>query len=120
MFFDNVEFHAMQSSLDALWMQQQATLQNIANYETPGYKAQNISFEDVLKEEGAKTGGGKYAFKADVFVDENAEVRPDGNNVNMEAENIKLMQNYYQSLYLYQKISGQMGNFRYVLNNAFK
>ena len=47
-------------------------------------------------------------------------MRPDGNNVDADAESMKLYQNYVRQLYLYQKISGQFTNLRYVLNQAAK
>ncbi len=45
MLYNNIEFKAMQSSLDALWMKQRVISDNIANYETPGYKAKTVIFK---------------------------------------------------------------------------
>lgn len=121
MLFDTVEFHAMQSSLDSLWMRQKAISHNIANYETPNYKSKDVVFENVLK--GAQlntTGGGKYQFQTSMVTDENTKVRPDGNNVDLDVESLKLYQTYAQSSYLTQKINGQFTNMRYVLTNFMK
>lgn len=120
MLFDTVDFNAMTSSSEALWLKQKVILQNIANYETPNYKAKTVTFEDALKNAREKDGTGRYNFKANIEEDETLEVRTDGNNVNLEVENIELFRTYVQSAALYQKISGQFTNFRYVLNNAFK
>ena len=70
-----------------------------------------------LKRAGAK---GAYDLKAHILTDEATEMRPDGNNVDADAESMKLYQNYVRQLYLYQKISGQFTNLRYVLNQAAK
>ncbi|MDR3572535.1 MAG: flagellar basal body rod protein FlgB [Anaerolineaceae bacterium] len=40
---------AAQSALDGLNLQQQAISRNIANIDTPGYRAETVNFEDVLK-----------------------------------------------------------------------
>ena len=112
--FDSKEFGLMRSSLDGLAVQQQAILHNLANLETPGYKAKYVTFEDTLRE----AQGERYDLKAHVYTDEATSIRADGNNVDADAESMKLYQNYVQQLYLYQKISGQFTNFRYVLTNG--
>ena len=115
MLFDTKTLGLMRDSLTGLAMQQQAILHNLANLETPGYKTKHVTFEDTLK--GA---GGKYDLKARVYTDDATSIRPDGNNVDSDAENMALYQNYVQQLYLYQKIGGQFTNLRYVLNQSAK
>ena len=39
MFYDSLAFQAMRSSLNGLAIEQNIILHNLANYETPGYKA---------------------------------------------------------------------------------
>lgn len=113
--FESKEFKAMQSSMDALWLKQKIISQNLANYETPGYKAKSVKFEDVMSEASKR-----YDFRAAVITEENTEVRPDGNNVDLEKENLELYRTYLQSAYLSQKISGQISTMRYVLSQSFK
>jgi len=116
-----MEFKAMQSSLDALWMKQRVISDNIANYETPGYKAKAVTFQNVLSDAvKSQSGKNEYHFQATVSTDTTTSVRPDGNNVNMEKETIELWKSYAQYSYLTQKISGQFSNIRYVLNQAMK
>ena len=115
MLFDSKSFGIMKSSLDGLAIQQQAILHNLANLETPGYKAKSVTFQDVLA--GEETGGA-YDLKAYITTDDTTSIRPDGNNVDSDTESLKLYQNYVQQLYLYQKISGQFTNLRYVLNQS--
>ena len=120
MFYDSLSFNAMKSSLDALAIEQKVILQNLANYETPGYKSKNVSFENVLREASKKDGSGKYDFKAKIYAENNTVVRPDGNNVDSDAESLKLYQNYVQTMYLYQKISGKFTNMDYILEQSAK
>lgn len=123
--FNNLSFKAMESSLNALWMKQNTIVHNLANYETPGFKAKSVSFQDVLKDARqedrvGKDGGTKYRFQAVVTTADSTTVRPDGNNVDVDKENIELMDTYFQTLALYQKINGQISDMRYVIGQAFK
>ncbi len=115
MLFDSKSVGLMRSSLNGLALQQEVILHNLANLETPGYKAKSVSFKDVLKGEGDR-----YDMKAQIVTESGTSIRPDGNNVDADTESLKLYQNYVQQLYLYQKISGQFSNFRYVLNQSAK
>ena len=115
MLFDTRSLGMMRSSLEGLSVQQQVILHNLANLDTPGYKAKYVSFEDTLK-----GMGDRYDLKAHVITDEATSIRPDGNNVDADTESLKLYQNYVQQLALYQKISGQFTNLRYVLNQGPK
>ena len=112
MFYDSLAFQAMRSSLNGLAIEQNIILHNLANYETPGYKAKSVK--------SRKDGSGRYDFKATVFEQEDTTMRPDGNNVDSDVESLKLYENYVQTLYLYQKISGQFTNMNYILEQSAK
>lgn len=116
MLFNSSALGMMRSSLQGLALEQEVILHNLSNLDTPGYKARYVTFEDTLK----GMSGGRYDLKAHVFTDEATEIRPDGNNVEADAESLKLYQNYIQQLTLYQKINGQFTNLRYVLNQGPK
>ena len=84
MFFDSKQFQVMTGSLQALSMQQQMILHNLANVETPGYKSKSVSFVDTLADE--------------------------------QNRSMKLYENYVTQLAMYQIITGQFTNFRYVMS----
>lgn len=63
MFYDSLAFQAMRSSLNGLAIEQNIILHNLANYETPDYKAKSVKFEDVLKESSRKDGSGGMILK---------------------------------------------------------
>lgn len=115
MLFNSKSLGMMRSSLQGLSIQQEVILHNLSNLDTPGYKARYVSFEDTLK-----GMGDRYDLKAHVITDEATSIRPDGNNVDGDTQSMALYQNYVQQLYLYQKISGQFTNLRYVLNQGPK
>lgn len=115
MIFDSKQLQIMSSGLNALATQQKTILHNLANLETPGYKAKRVVFQDILKDEQ-----GRYQVRHRVEATEDTVRRPDGNNVDTDAESLRLFENYTQQQYLYQKISGQINNYRYVLKSGPK
>jgi flagellar basal-body rod protein FlgB len=70
-------------ALDALNQRQQAIASNVANLETPGYIAREVSFEASLRS-AARIGSPE---DADVSVSKSlAPTRLNGNNVNIDME----------------------------------
>lgn len=58
--FDDIGFRALSTALDGLSARQRITSNDIANVDTPGFKAQYVKFEDqlqhALKNDNAETG----------------------------------------------------------------
>ena len=115
--FNDSSFISLQNGLDAMWLKQQVASHNLANVETPGFKAKKVEFKKVL--ENAKTGesGG---FEAVVETDEETAARPDGNNVQVESEELELWKAYTQYSALPTRMSGKLSTLRYVINNTGK
>ena len=82
--FDSVTFVAMNSALDGLSMRQRVIADNIANLQTPGFRAGRVSFEASLAD-AVRQGTGAAA-AAGSRSDEPA--RADGNNVNLDTETL--------------------------------
>ena len=120
MFFQGRSFKTMEAGVNATWMQQQIHTQNIANYETPNYKAKSIVFSEALAR--SKGAGGKKLAALSVRVIDNQDttVRPDGNNVDMDAESLSLYKAYVHYSMLLDKIKSEIDNQNYVVNNAPK
>lgn len=89
---------------DASWMRQEAISNNIANVNTPGYKRQDVAFEDSLQEAISnsryRSTDEKVAnlSKADLrirsYTDSSGfSYRLDGNNVDIDTENAALARN---------------------------
>lgn len=111
--FDSQNVKLMQAGLDALWMKQKAHANNIANVETVGYKAKKVEFKAVLDEKKRKG-----RMDINVFENQTTSARLDGNNVDMEQEQMELWSTYAQYSYMTNKASSQMKNIRYVINNS--
>lgn len=83
---------------DYLWQKQQVTLNNIANASTPGYKAQYVTFQDELKrnigldknKSSSNIRDGINNSRIRVHTKNNETNRLDGNNTNMDVEQVEL------------------------------
>lgn len=82
--------------LDLSSLELKLTAQNMANVDVPGYRAVGFDFAQEMersigealasrKQGGAKTGSGVNVTKVDGLVE-----RPDGNNVSMDREGMKM------------------------------
>lgn len=121
MIFQDNKFKVLQSSLDALWIKQKVITNNIANYETPGFKASRVSFNNVLRqtmENGVLKE--KNMLEVDIKKDQSFSSRLDGNNVDIEKEQLEMWDTYAQYTYLSQNISKKLQNMSYVINNIGK
>ena len=122
----------LEKSVQFLWTKQAAILDNIANAETPNYKAKVVTFEDSLRTKleqrlasartaalRAGTGGetrtaGRVSTsslrriieEAEPYVFEaDEETRMDDNGVNTTDQMVELIRNAYQQQYVYQAIN---------------
>jgi len=83
--FDDVTSSALRVAASGLALRQRVIANNIANVDTPGFRAGKVEFEQAL---GAAVAGGEPA-STHVSVGESAEpTRLDGNNVNLDEETL--------------------------------
>ncbi len=100
------------SALRGLDAQRQANEHNIANIETPGFRARRVSFEDSLKRAIANDdpGGVKYTTSLS-----NLSTRWDGNNVRLDDELTALEENALKQQLLTRAVNDQFGRTRAAL-----
>ena len=84
----DLTMQAIQSSLDGLAARQRIIAQNLANSETPGYLAQNVNFEDSLRNALA---AGDPAATAVTTSTSSDPTTPNGNNVNVDSQTVALI-----------------------------
>ena len=96
--------NVLDRAADASWLRNQAISNNIANATTPGYKRQDVSFEKELRR---ALGNSKYEsmdskvynlnpndINPRVYTDAaDYSYRMDGNNVDIDTENVYLAEN---------------------------
>jgi len=117
--FSNSVYSA-EKMADYLWEKQKVTLDNIANSSTPGYKAQYVTFEDELRQ---KLHSGKASemrnnienskIRVETKKDENT--RMDGNNVNVDVEEVELASTTIQYQYALRSITDDLARLRSVI-----
>jgi flagellar basal-body rod protein FlgB len=124
----------LQKGLEASWLRNAVIRNNIANAETPGFKSSDVEFESIFAASlegtgfhGTKTnprhidiGGGQDPFSVTAVVDKNRKtgMRMDGNNVDIEDENVKLAQNslYYNTILT--KMNSELSRLRMAINEG--
>ena len=111
---------------DASWQRNEAISNNIANVDTPGYKRQDVAFESVLQQ---ALGNNRYQSMDDkvanvnlsrlrgrAYVDyANYSYRLDGNNVDIENENVMLAENQLKYQGLISSINQEFTNLQTVM-----
>lgn len=123
----------LQKALDGTWQRQRAIANNIANHETPGYKAIRVNFEDSLEKEIKKLENGvptKEKITESIETLKNSEIsvysdystsnRADGNNVDMDLENIEMAKTQIQYQYLTRSMTDMFARLRYAISEGKK
>ncbi len=99
--FSNID--RLVKELDVKVLKTELISSNIANIDTPGYKAKDLKFDHYLQESmddlNLKTTNPKHirdessVVEGNLIVENSKPGRADGNNVNVEEEMLKLVKN---------------------------
>ncbi|MEZ3503690.1 MAG: flagellar basal body rod protein FlgB [Lachnospiraceae bacterium] len=108
--------------LDYLWGRQTVTLNNIANDDTPGFKSQYVAFEETLgkKIRDANKGNGSMQDIAQAIGQSKARLhttwdetsRLDGNNVDMDQEQVDLVRTAYEYQYMLSSLNNDISRLK--------
>jgi len=115
-----------QRTLDVSWTKQKVALDNIANVDTPGYKAKYVLFEDELRQKLSRFQGREDLRRSDAGGIRDAIrssrmqlrqrddeiIRADENNVNLDVEELEIVRNTYQYQFALRQISDQLSRLR--------
>ena len=122
-FLDNNMFDLSRKVLDFVWQKQTVTMDNIANAETPGYKAKYVTFEDELKSkldyQSGKTASDIRStinsVEAQVHESNDESTRADGNNVNVDVVSMELAKAALQYEFLLKSYNDDLTRLRTVI-----
>lgn len=118
MYLDSIAFKAMENGIKQMALKQEIHTQNIANIDTPDYHYKTVSFENTLKDAMDNNSKKEYSFKSMVSQVPETNVLVDGNNVDVDKENLELYSAYIQSSAIVSKLNSAINNLRYVLTNS--
>lgn len=118
--------NVLDKAADASWLRNEAISNNISNVDTPGYKRQDVAFESELKR---ALGYNRYVTMDDKvaaassrrlegkpYTDyANYSYRLDGNNVDIENENVYLAENQLKYQGLLAGIRQEFANLKAVI-----
>ena len=120
--FSDDAFRAAKIAIDGLNLRQQVSGQNIANVDTPGYKAQTVNFEDALKQAMSSqstvhmdiTNAAHMAAPEDqslflTTMRPGGSARADGNNVDIDVEMTEMNADALRYQALTESISSKLG-----------
>ena len=118
--------NVLDKAADASWLRQQAISNNIANYDTPGYKRQDVDFEGALKQAIQSARGTtmdakinhlrKGSLDVSTYIDHgDFSYRMDGNNVDVEQEQVELAANSVKYQALMQSVNQEFTNLQSVM-----
>ncbi|MCI8784278.1 MAG: flagellar basal body rod protein FlgB [Dorea sp.] len=107
-------------SLDFLWKQKEIIDLNIANVNTPGYKCQSVSFEEMYRKRLLAASQTKNNAKVRQAIDEadclvysrDNSGRLDENNVNADVENTKMARTTLHYQYLIQSVTNDVKRYQ--------
>ena len=120
-FLSSNSFLMMEKSMGFLWTKQAAILDNIANAETPGYKAKVVTFEESFRAKLERAQGAAAPKKAvrkvldtsGYRVTEHIEsTRMDDNGVNVTEQSAEMIRNAYQLQYVMSAINSDLSALR--------
>ena len=127
--FDSHSFdyiNILDKAADASWLRNEAIVNNIANKSTPGYKRQDVAFENILSQ---KLGAAAFQNMDDkvakvdfnqlapkVYTDKSSlSYNLDGNNVDIDTENVQLAYNKIRYDQLINSMSAEFKRIQAVL-----
>ena len=123
----------MQKGLSAAWTRNAVIRNNIANIETPGFKASYVEFESLLAKSleegnfvGTRTHSGHRVIGTGDFSNVRAMIRQsrelsmraDGNNVDIESENVRMAQNSLFYNTVMEKLNSEIRRLRMALSEG--
>ncbi len=123
---DTTSMTLANKSMDYLWEKQRVISENISNSETPGYKAKYVTFEEELQKNLSKLRLGKNPRSVqmkEAILNTGIRVRQtndenvflNGNNVNIDVENVELARAQLQYQFVARSIDGQFAKLKMVL-----
>ncbi len=125
----------LERGLDTAWLRQETIAQNIANANTPGYKSKRVDFEGAFLSAlddrsdfaSHRTREGHLDFGDDrsplevrpaVAENDHYTMRMDGNNVDVDQENVELAKNTIRYDVLSTKVNAELARLKMTIREG--
>ena len=111
---------ALTTALNFREMRQELISSNVANANTPGFKAKKLDFEEALASDDRHFNVGNGGFnnlEPEIYDDPNGVVSENGNTVDVESEMARMNENKIMYDALVQLINKKMGLMKYAITN---
>lgn len=114
---DDKMFPVLEDLLSWTSRRQQALAANVANLDTPGYRAKDYTFQQELQSLNMTVTSGKHIApvedtSAARMVEVDTNVKPNGNSVNLERELTEITKNGLQYVTLVQYLNQRLRTLR--------
>ncbi|MGV3489425.1 MAG: flagellar basal body rod protein FlgB [Tuberibacillus sp.] len=123
--FGNTTIPILEKALDRTSMAHSVIAQNIANADTPNYKAQRLVFSDELQSaiQAQRTDPRHFGFKgvangARIVTDRTSSIQNNGNNVDVDTEMVNLAKNQIAYQAYSEAISRKFNEWKIVLQGG--
>ncbi len=109
-----------QKSLDCLWKKQEVLSNNLANIDTPGFKRQQVSFEEAFRKRLTAADETKSSAKMREAIEgtnytiysRDDSARVDENNVNADVEETEMTRTWLHYYYLLQSVTSDVKRYQ--------
>jgi flagellar basal-body rod protein FlgB len=114
----------LQQALNGSSLTQQVIAQNIANVDTPNYKAQEVTFNQALTDalSAKKTDPRDFSFstedQARIVTDNSTSLQNNGNNVDIDKEMVNMAKNQLNYQAYSEAISRKLNQYNIVLGGS--
>ena len=126
-FLSSNSFMLLEKSLGFLWTKEAAIADNVANAETPNYKAKTVTFEESLRSKIARAGQSAYPRKAVrsvletadfAVIEEEDSTRMDDNGVNVTEQMTEAVRTAYQMRYVMNAITSDISSLQAAIRSS--
>ena len=114
--FDDVSSSSLRVAIAGLAARQTAIANNIANIETPGYRARKVEFEEALR--GAVAHGESPAGVRPSTLTSLEPTRLNGSNVNLDQETLAMSETGLRYSLAVQAVNAKFSRLRVVIGGA--
>ncbi|MED1741813.1 flagellar basal body rod protein FlgB [Bacillus swezeyi] len=114
--------HRLEGALEQANVKQKVITNNLANVDTPNYKAKRVSFKNVLNEESSRLNAIKTDYRhIDFKINESnysvvssnqTSYQENGNNVDIDKEMSDMAKNQIQYQALVERMSGKLNSLK--------